>query len=179
MALTLCGCDTMMKGLVGPSKKEVDAAKAQTPPPTPNPPLAVFVTDSMLRPGYAGNTILPPTLSTTSEDTGAEEPLPPSSAGPHPVLATVPLSSDSKTLAPLGAAANRAANGADAYFVLLVLSPPAADASAMDKGNASARDAAGHAVKALGDAGIAANHVEISMATNPNVGNGEIRLYRR
>jgi hypothetical protein len=179
MAITVCGCDTVMEGLVGPSKKEADAAKAQTPPPTPNPPMAIFVTDSMLRPGYAGNTILPPTLPTTTEDTGGEEPLPPSSAGPHPVLATVPLSSDSKALAPLGAAANRAAAGANAYFVLLVLSPPASDASAMDKGNVAARDAANHAVQAMGGAGIAADHVEISMATNPNVGNGEIRLYRR
>jgi hypothetical protein len=192
LAVTLAGCDTVMEGLVGPTKEEFEKQKAEAkakmlagghPPMSTSQPLAsAFVTDSKLMPGYAGTAILPPTLPTDTPAVGEDEPLPPSSAGPHPVLATVSLSSDTKELAPLAIAANRvraAASGADASFVVLVLSPPATDASAMDKNNIAARDAAGHAVKVLSDAGIAADRVEISMATNPNVGNGEIRLYRR
>ena len=191
LAVTLAGCETAMEGLVGPTKEEFEKQKAEakakmlsnsTPPMTTNLPLGTFVNDSKLSPGYAGNAILPPTLSTATDAAGEDEPLPPSSAGPHPVLATVSLSSDNKELAPLGVAAGRvlaAPDGTNAYFVLLVLAPSANDAAAMDKNNAAARDAASHAVKVLNDAGIPSDHVEISMATNPNIANGEIRLYHR
>jgi hypothetical protein len=188
LAVTLGGCDTVMEGLVGPTKKDFEstqakakaAALAKTQPPPGQPGMAAFVTDSALAPGFVGNAVLPPTLSTDTYAAGVDEPLPPSSAGPHAAIASVPLSADGKTLATLGSAANRDAGAmTDTQFVLLVLSPPANDASALDKGNAVAREAANQAVKAMGDAGIAADRIEISMATNPTVGNGEIRLYRR
>jgi hypothetical protein len=179
-ALMLAGCDTVMTGLVGPSKQHADAARAAAAPPAPPPAMAAFVSDSSLVPGFAGNTILPPTLPMDdTHEAGVDEVLPPSSAGPHKAVVSVPLSSDDKVLAPLGSAANREGHGADIYFVLLVLSPAANDAAAMDKANAAARDAANHAVTAMGAAGISADHIQIAMATNPNVGGGEIRLYRR
>jgi hypothetical protein len=169
-----------MRGLVGPSKQQAVAEMAAAAPPPPPAPTAEFVTDSNLVPGFAGNTVLPPTLQTGGgHEAGVDEPLPPSSAGPHKALVAVPLSTNDKDLAGLGMAANRDAQGADAYFLLLVLSPAANDAAAMDTANAAARDAASHAVTALGAAGIPADHIQISMATNPNVGTGEIRLYRR
>jgi hypothetical protein len=178
--LTLAGCDTVMKGLVGPSKAQADAAEAAAAPPPPAPPTATFVTDINLAPGFAGNTVMPPTLPMDDvHEAGVDEPLPPSSAGPHTAIVSVPLLSDDKGLAALGAAANRDAQGADATFVLLVLSPAANDATEMDKVNAAARDAANRAVTAMGAAGISADHIQISMATNPSVGSGEIRLYRR
>ena len=178
--LALAGCNTVMKGLVGPSKAQADAATAADAPPPPAPPTATFVTDSNLMPGFAGNAVLPPTLPMDdAHEAGVDEALPPSSAGPHKAIVSVPLSADDKVLAPLGSAANREGHGADIYFVLLVLSPAANDAAAMDKANAAARDATNHAVTAMGAAGIPADHIQIAMATNPNVGSGEIRLYRR
>jgi hypothetical protein len=178
--LTLAGCDTVMKGLVGPSKAQADAQLAADAPPPPAPPTATFVTDSNLMPGFAGNAVLPPTLPMDDvHEAGVDEPLPPSSAGPHKAIVSVPLLSDGKGLTALGAAANRDAQGADATFVLLVLSPATNDAAAMDKANAAARDAANRAVTAMGAAGISADHIQISMATSPSVGDGEIRLYRR
>jgi hypothetical protein len=178
--VALTGCDTVMKGLVGPSKQQADAAMMAAAPPPPAPPTAAFVTDSNLFPRFAGNTALPPTLAIDDvHEAGVDEPLPPSSAGPHQAILSVPLSSDAKDLAMLGAAANREAQGADASFVLLVLSPAVSSAEAMDRANVAARNAADRAVAAMGAAGIAADHIQISMATNPNVGSGEIRLYRR
>ncbi len=179
-ALALAGCDTVMKGLVGPSKEQATAAMLAGAPPPPAPPTATFVTDSNLVPGFAGNAVLPPTLPMNDvHEAGVDEPLPPSSAGPHKAIVSVPLLSDDKGMAALGAAANRDAQGADTTFVLLVLSPAANDAATMDKANTAARDAANRAVTAMGAAGISADHIQISMATSPSVGSGEIRLYRR
>lgn len=179
-ALTLAGCDTVMKGLVGPSKEQATAAMLAGAPPPPAPPTATFVTDSNLVPGFAGNAVLPPTLPMNDvHEAGVDEPLPPSSAGPHKAIVSVPLLSDDKGMAALGAAANRDAQGADTTFVLLVLSPATNDAATMDKANAAARDAANRAVTIMGAAGISADHIQISMATSPSVGDGEIRLYRR
>jgi hypothetical protein len=179
-ALTLAGCDTTMKGLVGPSKQQAFAAMVAAAPPPAPPPTAAFVTDGNLLPGFAGNTVLPPTLQTGDvHQAGVDEPLPPSSAGPHKAIVSLPLSSEAKDLALLGAAANRDAQGADASFVLLVLSPAVTSAEEMDRANVAARNAADRAVAAMAAAGISADHIQISMATNPNVGSGEIRLYRR
>jgi hypothetical protein len=79
----------------------------------------------------------------------------------------------------LSAGAKREAAPAGTHFVLLVLSPPANDAAALDRANTAARQAAIAAVKILGDSGIQADQIEVSMATSPNAGNGELRLYRR
>jgi hypothetical protein len=179
-ALALSGCDTMMTGLVGPSRQQADAARAAAAPPSPSPPMAAFMTDDTLRPGFAGNTILPPTLPMNDEhEAGVDEPLPPSSAGPHKAIVAVPLPSDDKALTALGSAANREAHGDDVYFVLLVLSPAANDRAEMDTANVAARDAANRAVTSMGASGISADHIQIALATNPTVGSGEIRLYRR
>jgi len=154
--LTLAGCNTVMKGLVGPSKEQAAAQFAADAPPPPAPPTAAFVTDSNLMPGFAGNAVLPPTLPMDDvHEAGVDEPLPPSSAGPHKAIVSVPLLSDDKGLAALGAAANRDAQGGEATFVLLVLSPAANDAATMDKANTAARDAANRAVTIMGTAGIA------------------------
>jgi hypothetical protein len=82
-------------------------------------------------------------------------------------------------LAPLSAAANRESAGSKMRFVLLVLSPPASDGPTLDRNNTAARLAANTAVKVMGDGGIEADRIEISMATSPTAGAGELRLYRR
>jgi hypothetical protein len=177
VCIALSGCESALTPFVGQSK---DAAARAVPPPAPPapPPTAAFVNDSMLSPGFAGQTILPPTLPTTS-DAGASDDSS-ATAGPHQVIAAVPLSSDASALAPLSAAANRDAGGsADARFVLLVLSPPAADAATLDRNSTAARLAASAAVRVMGDGGIGADRIEVSMATSPTGGTGELRLYRR
>jgi len=175
--ILLTGCDSVLTPFVGQSK---EAAARAVPPPSPPgpPPSTAFVNDSALSPGFAGQTILPPTLPTTpdadaTDDSGAV------SSGPHQVIAAVPLSSDAAALAPLSAAANREGSGADTHFVLLVLSPPAADAATLDRNNNAARSAASTAVKVMGDGGIRPDRIEVSMATSPTGGTGELRLYRR
>jgi hypothetical protein len=63
--------------------------------------------------------------------------------------------------------------------VLLVFSPPAADAPTLDRNSTAARLAASTAIRVMGDGGIAADRIEVSMATSPTGGTGELRLYRR
>ncbi len=171
----LAGCETSLGLLVG--EKGGKPATASLPPVANVPPNAAFLSDSDLKPGFSAEYAIPPTLPTDS-DTG---PTPPenTSSGPRPPIAVVPISSDPAALAGLGQAANRLQGKADGRFVLLVLTPPAADAAALDRGNTASRAAVTAAVKALGDAGIAADMVEISLATNPDVGKGEMRLYAR
>jgi hypothetical protein len=177
VAIVLSGCDSVLTPFVGQSKEP--PARAVPPPPPPGPPpTAAFVNDSTLSPGFAGQTILPPTLATTSDAGNSDDSA--KSAGPHQVIAAVPLSSDPAALAPLSAAANRDAGGsADVRFVLLVLSPPAADAPTLDRNSTAARLAASTAIRVMGDGGIAADRIEVSMATSPTGGTGELRLYRR
>jgi hypothetical protein len=177
IGIILSGCDSPLEPFVGKSKEAAARSLPQAPPPAP-PPTAAFANDNELVPGYAGRTILPPTLATddiddTSDDTktGSNE--------PHHAIVAVPFSMDSTALAMLGAGVKREAAPPDTHFVLLVLSPPASDAAALDRTSTAARTAAAAAVKILGDAGVPADHVEVSMATSPNAGNGELRLYRR
>jgi hypothetical protein len=177
IAILLCGCDSALEPFVGQSKEAAIRSGPQAPPPAP-PPTAAFVSDSDLVPGYVGHTILPPTLATADIDDSSDD-TPAASTGPHPAIVAVPLSSDNTALAMLSAGVKREAAPAGTHFVLLVLSPPANDAAALDRTNAAARQAAIAAVKILGDAGVPADHVEVSMATSPNAGNGELRLYRR
>jgi hypothetical protein len=173
----LTGCDTAMRTLVGkPPGSEQSAPPAGPPAPPPN---TAFVSDSDLAPGFTNQTIVPPTLPPDpreAADAGAE---PIAAAGPHKAIASLPLSSDAAKLAELGAAANRERNSQDARFVLLVLTPPAADAAALDRANAAARLGADAALRALADAGIPSGNVDVSLATGVNVGDGELRLYRR
>jgi hypothetical protein len=175
VGIALSGCETVLTPFVGQSKEAVARASPPAPPPGP-PPSTAFVNDSTLAPGFAGQTILPPTLP-TAPDADATEDLP-AAAGPHRVIAAIPLSSDPGALAALSAAANREQGGSDVRFVLLVLSPPAADAATLDRNTAAARLAANMAVKVMGDGGIGPDRIEVSMATSP-AGTGELRLYRR
>jgi hypothetical protein len=176
--MVLSACDSALTPFVGQSKEAAARSKPQAAPPGP-PPSAAFITDKTLSPGYAGHSILPPTLPAddTDDDTADDSPATPS--GPRHALAAVPLSTDQSALVALGAAVKREAAPDSAHFVLLVLSPPAADAAALDKTNTNARLAAAAAVKMLGDAGVATDRVEVSMATSPNADKGELRLYRR
>ena len=175
--LALSGCDSALEPLVGKSREAADRSKPQAPPPSP-PPTAAFVSDNDLVPGYAGRTILPPTLAVDdteegSDDTAAAAP------GPRHALVAVPISADTTALAMLNAAVKRDAAPEGTRFVLLVLSPPAADVTTLDRNTTKARQAATSAVKVLGDAGVPADHIDVSLATSPNAGEGEIRLYRR
>jgi hypothetical protein len=178
IGMALPGCDSVLTPFVGQSKEAASHATPAAPPPSP-PPTTAFVNDSVLSPRFAGQTILPPTLP-TAPDTDAVDDFSTASTGPHQVIAAVPLSTDPKALEALSAAANREQGGAaDMRFVLLVLAPPAADAATLDRNNNAARLAATTAVKVLGDGGIAADRIEVSMATSPTDGPGELRLYRR
>lgn len=176
-SIALSACETALTPFVGQSKEAAARNAPPAPPPSP-PPTTAFINDAMLVPGFSGGTIPPPTLPTTPDTAGAED-LPAASAGPHQVIAAVPLSTDPVALAPLSAAANREAGGADAHFVLLVLSPAAADGPSLDRNSNTARLAANTALKVLSDGGIPSDRVEISMATSPTGGTGELRLYRR
>jgi hypothetical protein len=177
IGIALPGCDSVLTPFVGQSKEAAAHAVPPPPPPSP-PPTTAFVNDSTLLPGFAGQTILPPTLP-TAPDVDAADDTTAASAGPHQVIAAVPLSSDPAALAALSAAANREQGGADTRFVLLVLSPPAPDAPTLDRNNNAARLAAATAVKVMGDSGIGPDRIEVSMATSPTGGTGELRLYRR
>jgi hypothetical protein len=173
----LAGCDTTIQTLVG-KQTGTDKPSAPVTPPAPLPTTA-FITDNNLSPGFTNQTIVPPTLPPEpgEENEAAAEPV--ATTGPRHALAAAALSTDAASFAALAAAAHREKDLPDARFVLLVLSPPALDAAAMDRGNTAARQAANAALKALSDAGIPAEHVEVSLATSANVGNGELRLYRR
>jgi len=174
--LALSGCESALEPLVGKSREAADRSKPQAPPPSP-PPTAAFVSDNDLVPGYAGRTILPPTLAVDETDEGSAEPL--AAPGPHRALVAVPISADTTGLAMLNAAVKREAAPVGTRFVLLVLSPPAADIATLDRNTTKARQAATSAVKVLGDAGVPADNIDVSLATSPNAGDGEIRLYRR
>jgi hypothetical protein len=177
VGIALCGCDSALEPLVGKSKEAAARSKPQDPPPAP-PPTAAFMTDDDLVPGYAGRAILPPPLEAPDIGDSSDD-APDAPTAPHHAIVAVPLSADSTALAMLSAGAKREAAPAGTHFVLLVLSPPAADAAALDKTNTAARNAASAAVKILGDSGIPADQIEVSMATSPNAGDGELRLYRR
>jgi hypothetical protein len=177
--LALPGCEMTMTSLVG---KDKNAPGPVAPPPAPPPQLnTAFVAEStgLLGSTYGGPMILPPTLPAKPTAAFDDEPQPAASSGPHKALAAIPLTSDPAALAPLGAAANRAAPGPDSRFVLLVLAPPAPDATTLDNVTTASRLTANAAVKALGQAGIPADHIDVSLATTPNAGTGEMRLYQR
>src|SRR6185437_2688227 len=175
--LALAGCDSALEPLVGKSREAADRAKPQAPPPAP-PPTAAFVSDNDLVPGYAGHTILPPTLEVADTDEGSDD-TSAATPGPHHALVAVPISADTTALAMLNAAVKREAAPEGTRFVLLVLSPPATDVATLDRNTNKARQAATSAVKVLGDAGVPADHIDVSLATSPNAGDGELRLYRR
>jgi hypothetical protein len=173
--LTLSGCDTALEAVVGQNPKN-GAQTAPGAPPAP-PSSASFMTGADLHNVYAGTGMQPPTLSFDDQGSTADEPGAPK--GPNRPIAAAPLSVDSAKLAPLSAAVRRPSVAPDARFVLLVLAPPANDAAALDTTNAAARAAAAAALQALAGAGVQADRIELSMATNPTVGDGEIRLYLR
>ncbi len=177
IGIVLCGCDSVLEPFVGKSTEAAAHSKPQDPPPAP-PPTAAFVSDNDLVPGYAGRAILPPTLDVSDVDNGGDDTADAPAASHHAIVA-VPLSSESTALAMLSAGVKREGAPAGTHFVLLVLSPPAADAAALDRTNTAARNAASAAVKILGNSGIPPDQIEVSMATSPNAGDGELRLYRR
>jgi hypothetical protein len=174
-AIWVGGCDSALEPLVG--RKSPEGPKSTAATPSLTPPIAAFMTGSELTAPYTGQGFLPPTLPMEAPEESVPEPI--ASGGPHPAIASVPLSSDAAQLAPLSAAARARATGPDSRFVLLVLTPPASDAATLDRTNTTARTAASAAVKALGDAGVQSDRIEVSMATNPDVGSGEMRLYVR
>jgi hypothetical protein len=170
------GCSTVMLGLAG---KPPAAGQAVATSAAPQAPVTTaFVADSTLTPEFSGQAVLPPTLPV---EAGAadDEPPDPGSAGPHHPIAVAPLSTEAAALSPLSAAAIRSPANRDSRFVLLVLTPPATDASALDRATGEARLAAAAAVRALSESGVVPDHVEVSLATNPNAGPGEMRLYMR
>jgi len=171
----LTGCGSTLAVLVGEKGgNSVPPATATMPTVLPD---TSFLSDSDLKPGYTSDFAVPPTLS-TDNDAGPPQP----DATPnllHRPIAITPISSDPAALVGLGQAANRKRESAAGRFVLLVLTPPATDAATMDRGIAASRAAAAAAIRALGDAGISSDRIEISLATNPDVGNGELRLYPR
>jgi hypothetical protein len=128
---------------------------------------------------YSGQGAAAPTLAFDTPDDSDSDSEPAVAQGPSHPIASAPLTPDVAALAALPAAVRRQNAGPDARFVLLVLAPPAIDAATLDRTNAAARAAAAAAVEALGEAGVPADHVEVSLATNPEVGNGEVRLYVR
>jgi hypothetical protein len=174
----LAGCVTAMTALVGKNPKET-----VTVPPAPPPLLNsgfVAANGGLQTPAFGGSAILPPTMPLRLDDNAnsdSETDTSPS-PGPHKPIAALPFSPDPNVLVPLGMAANKIP-ASDARFVLLVLAPPAADAATLDRTTQAARLAANAAVRALADAGIAAERVEVAMATSPDVGAGELRLYVR
>jgi len=174
-AVSLVGCDSALEPLVG--KKSPEGPKSAAATPSLTPPIAAFMTGSELTGPYAGQPLLPPTLPMEAPDDAEPEPIAPQ--GPRRAIASVPLSADQAQLAPLSAAARAGATGPDTRFVLLVLAPPGSDASTLDRTTTSARTAAAAAIKVLSDAGVQSDRIEVSMATNPEVGNGEMRLYVR
>jgi len=177
----MTGCDSTLMLLAG---KKGDHSETTAIPgitagtPTGSPSNTAFLSDSDLMPGFSGESVLPPTLSFDGDQGGLPTP-DANPTGPHRPIAITPLTSDPKALEGLAKAANREPGSTAAKFVLLVLTPPATDAATLDRGNTASRTAASAAVKVLGDAGIPADHIEISLATNPDVGNGELRLYKR
>ncbi len=169
----LCSCDSMLEHLVGANPKN-ETKPAGTPP---LPPSSASFMGTPFSTAYQGTDMLPPTLpvSTPADvDTGLTE----DRVAHHP-LAAAPLSTDHAKLAPLTDAVRSKAPGPDARFILLVLAPPANDAATLDRIYNSARASAAAALEALRDVGVGADRVEISLATNPDVGAGEMRLYQR
>jgi hypothetical protein len=175
--IALCpGCNQVLVGLTG--KPPGSGAQTGAAAPPQAPVTTAFLSDSTLTPGFGGQAVLPPTLPMDGPE-GDAGPEPTTSAGPHKPIAVAPLSSDASALSSLAAAVNRAPATRDSRFVLLVLTPPAADADALQRKSGEARLAAAAAVRVMGDAGVVPDRVEVSMATNPDAGDGEMRLYMR
>ena len=176
------GCETSLQLLVG---KKGDVSESPAIPGTTagtltgSPSNTAFLSDSDLMPGFSGESVLPPTLAFEG-DQGGPQAADANPGGPHRPIAITPLTSDAKVLSGLAKAAKREPGSAASKFVLLVLTPPATDAETLDRDNTASRTTASAAIKVLGDAGIPADHIDISLATNPDVaGQGEVRLYRR
>jgi hypothetical protein len=181
LAIGLAGCEDALEATVGPPKgaKPTILVTPPAPPPVQVSMDTSFISDADLSPHHVNSAILAPTLAPDpNETTDPGAPAIPAPGPQHPI-ASAPLSTDTAQLAALGAAANRETGPSGMRFVLLVLAPPAADAKSMDTGNVTSRQAANAALKALADAGIANDRVDVSLATSANVGTGEIRLYRR
>lgn len=178
-AIPLTGCDSVLSAFVGEPHGPQGIAKSSVPP---------FNMGYGFTPGggvdsqsakLAGQTILPPTVPLTQDTYATEETAPVGEAGPRPPIAVARLAADPMELSRLGAAAAHAGGRQDAHFVLLVLTPLPADAAAIGRMNTQSRAAADAAVKAITDAGIAADRVEVSAATSADTGEGEMRLYVR
>lgn len=172
LALGLQGCTTMLEPLVGR-----DTRDGGTPHPTmgmtPELPAAAIAADA--ESPFAGPSFVGPTLA--MDTAPADQPVP--DRNPHRVIASAPLSAESAVVAPLGEAVRKLGGSPDARYVLLVLTPPATDIAAFDSTATRARGAAAAAMEAIAGAGVPRDHVEVSMATNAEVGDGELRLYRR
>ena len=176
--LALTGCDTALQPLVGKSKATTDREAAAAIPPAPPASTASFLHSDRLSGLYADTAMLPPTLPMDDTDQGAGSESSQATVS-HKPIASVPLSANAAAMSPLAAAAKPVAANPNIQFVLLVLTPPAADTGTMDRNSALAKLAVVAAVKTLSDEGVAPDRVEVSMATNPTVGAGEMRLYRR
>jgi len=176
LAMALGGCSDALTALVGEKDGGQKYAKSKVPQP-----FSLSYASSGLEgtpPGLTGQTLLPPTVPAAQTTYATDESDTVGTAGPHPAIAVAELADDPAKLAPLGAAAAREGKSG-ARFILLVLTPPAADAAAINRLNTQSRTAAAAAVRAIADAGVAADRVEVSAATNPGVGAGELRLYVR
>jgi hypothetical protein len=177
LAAACAGCDSVLTGLVGDPHGPQGVAKSTLPAP----PSIAYATNSLDSQSHLGGTqaIMPPTIPLSSFADSAEDTEPVGPVGPRPPIAVAPLTEDSTKLAELGAAAARVGTKGDTRFVLLVLAPAPADATAIGASNAQSRAAATAALHAIVAAGIDARRVEISGATSATAGTGEIRLYVR
>ncbi len=172
-AAMVSGCSTVEEGLVG-KPFGTATAKPVVPPLPPSANFSAVDLDST-SPNRGGlhPAILPPTITPPVDDAPPEAV---ETSPAHHVLAAIPLTADA---APLGVAASSSTVPPDARFVLLVLTPSAADAASLNRTNEQSKTAVDNAVRALAAVGIGQDRVEISAATSTAVGAGEVRLYVR
>ena len=178
LACGLAGCDSVMTGLVG--KPHGPQGMAKSKPPA-SPFGLSFATNDVNSDSKVGSTetILPPTVPATPLADATEDTEPVGTAGPCPPIAVAPFTEEPAQLSALGAAAARQELKGETRFVLLVLSPPTGAGGSVAKTSAQSRAAANAAMKAITAAGVDPAHVELSAATSPTAGPGEMRLYVR
>jgi len=163
----LAGCDSALRPFVGQKEAPI-APRLQAPPPDLR--RRRLHVRSVLSPGYAVTHPAAerwrPRIPNTCDDTPARAER---AAGAR---YGGPLSADPGTVVTLSAGGQTRSQPLTTRFRLLVLSPPAADAAALDKTNTTARQAAAAAVKMMGDAGISADRIEVFDGHEPECGQG-------